>query len=399
MSILLKSIIAALVAAQGALAVGTPFGYASGTTGGGNAAPAAPSSPAQLVSWLGDNTARVILLDKTYDFTDLEASLCPETGKVCKPWTCSPGAQVAIDVNGWCAREQENAETDTATWKKAGLSAIKVGSNKTLLGKGTAGSIKGKGIRIAGSSNIIIQNVRFPDINAAYVWGGDAVTIDGGKQIWIDHNYFKDVGRQFIATGYGAAEGITISDNVFDGSGTWSTRCDGHHYWTLYFTGSQDTITFARNYLYQTAGRGPRIGGTSPYSQVVHMYNNYFVDITDHAMDADTGAHALLEGNYFNRVVRPSIPDRAGIAFAPTSAAMNAQCKATLGRDCVPNTLLGSGALAGTSNANAISKFTSSAAKSAELERSTRPGRVFVASDPSKVGAYVQTNAGTGKIN
>ncbi|CAE6526192.1 unnamed protein product, partial [Rhizoctonia solani] len=151
--------------------------------------------------------------------------------------------------------------------------------------------------------------------------------------------------------------------------------------------GSQDTITFARNYLYQTSGRGPRIGGTSPYSQVVHMYNNYFVDITDHAMDADTGAHALLEGNYFNSVVRPSIADRPGIAFAPTSATMTAQCKSSLGRDCVSNTLLGSGELAGAANTAAISKFTANAAKSADIM------------DPSKVGAYVQDNAGTGKIN
>ncbi|CAE6435064.1 hypothetical protein RSOLAG1IB_10822 [Rhizoctonia solani AG-1 IB] len=384
MSLILKSIVAALIASQGAFAIGTAFGYGAGTTGGGNAAPAVPSSTAQLVSWLGDNTPRVILLDKTYDFTDLEGS---ETGKVCKPWTCSPGAQVAIDVNGWCGREQKNAKTDTATWKKAGLTAIKVGSNKTLLGKGTAGWIKGKGLRIAGSSNIIIQNVRFSDINAAFVWGGDALTIDGGKQIWIDHNYFKNVGRQFIVTGYGAAQGVTISDNVFDGSGTYSTRCDGHHYWTLYFTGSQDTITFARNYLYQTAGRGPRIGGTSPYSQVVHMYNNYFVDITDHALDADTGSHVLLEGNYFNRVLQPSLSGRSGIVFGPTSAAMNTQCKATLGRDCASNTLLGSGQLAGASNGNAIGYFNNNAVKGASVM------------DPSKVGAYVQNNAGTGKIN
>ncbi|CAE6538383.1 unnamed protein product [Rhizoctonia solani] len=71
------SLITVLVAAHGALAVGTPFGYAAGTTGGGNAAPAVPSSTSQLVSWLGDNTPRIILLDKTYDFTDLEVSLPP----------------------------------------------------------------------------------------------------------------------------------------------------------------------------------------------------------------------------------------------------------------------------------------------------------------------------------
>ncbi|KAG8701603.1 hypothetical protein FRC11_012034, partial [Ceratobasidium sp. 423] len=169
MSLLLKSLVAALVAAHGALAVGTPFGYAAGTTGGGSATVAVPSSTAELVSWLGDSTPRVILLDKTYDFTDSEGE---ETGKVCKPWSCSPGAQVAIDVNGWCEREQKNAPTDTATWKKAGLSAIKVGSNKTLLAREPLGGFaiysKGKGLRIAGSSNIIIQNVRFSDINAAY---------------------------------------------------------------------------------------------------------------------------------------------------------------------------------------------------------------------------------------
>jgi hypothetical protein len=51
MSLILKSIVAALIASQGAFAIGTAFGYGAGTTGGGNAAPAVPSSTAQLVSW------------------------------------------------------------------------------------------------------------------------------------------------------------------------------------------------------------------------------------------------------------------------------------------------------------------------------------------------------------
>ncbi|KAJ1304979.1 hypothetical protein OPQ81_000022 [Rhizoctonia solani] len=384
MSLLFKAVITALVAAHGTLAVGTAFGYAAGTTGGGNAAPAVPASTAQLVSWLGDNTPRVILLDKTYDFTNLEGD---ESGKVCKPWNCSPGAQVAIDADNWCEREAKGTPTDTATWKKAGRTAIPVSSNKTLLGRGTAGWIKGKGLRIAGGSNIIIQNVRFSDINAAFVWGGDAITVDGGKQIWIDHNYFKDVGRQFIVTGHGAAQGVTISNNFFDGSGTWSTRCDGHHYWTLYFTGAQDTITFAQNYIHQTSGRGPKIGGTASLSQVVHMYNNYFSDITDHAMDAGIGAKVLLEGNYFNKVLQPSVAGHAGIAFAPTSPAMDAQCKAALGRDCVPNTLVASGAFANAANAGAIGQFTANAAKGANPM------------DPSRVPAYVLSHSGLGKIN
>ncbi|KEP55804.1 pectin lyase [Rhizoctonia solani 123E] len=246
MSAMLFSLVSALLLSKGALAIGTPFGYAAGTTGGGSASPAVPSSTAQLVSWLGDSTPRVILLDKTYDFTDSEGSV---TAKACKPWTCSPNPQLAIDANEWCEHYEPNASMTTVTYKKAGTTAIKVASNKTLLGKGTAGAIKGKGLRIAGGDNIIIQNVRISDINAQFVWGGDAISIDGGSKIWIDHNYFKNVGRQFIVTGYGAAKSITISDNVFDGASTYSATCNGRHYWTLLFTGASDSITLARNYL------------------------------------------------------------------------------------------------------------------------------------------------------
>jgi pectin lyase len=56
-----------------------------------------------------------------------------------------------------------------------------IGSNKSLIGQGNKGVIKGKGVRIVSNAkNIIIQNVRFTDINPEYVWGGDAITVDGG---------------------------------------------------------------------------------------------------------------------------------------------------------------------------------------------------------------------------
>ncbi|KAH7332777.1 putative pectin lyase D [Rhizoctonia solani] len=376
MSLALKTIVALLATSRGALAIGTPFGYGSATTGGGSATAATPSSTDELISWLGDDTARVILIDKTFDFTSTEGTV---TGSGCIPWTCTPGAQLAINLNNWCDNDQPSAATTTITYNKAGISGISVGSNKTLLGKGTAGWIKGKGLRIAGSSNVIIQNIRFSDINAEYVWGGDAVTIDGGKNIWIDHNYFKDVGRQFLVTGYGAAESVTISDNVFDGSGP---LCDGRHYWTLYFTGASDTITFARNY-----GRGPKLGGVSSYSQTVHIYNNYFVDISDHALDAGPGSKAILEGNYFNTVVRPSTDGNTGQVFAPTDSTASAQCTSSLGRSCVSNTLLSSGELANADDTTIITSFTSSAVKGATVMTA------------SEAATYVQENAGTGVVN
>lgn len=88
--LVLGSLTTLALAIKGTLAVGSPFGYATGTTGGAAVAQAIPSSAAELKSWwahnfaciygifltelhrLEDSTTRNILLDKTYDFTDTE---------------------------------------------------------------------------------------------------------------------------------------------------------------------------------------------------------------------------------------------------------------------------------------------------------------------------------------
>jgi pectin lyase len=85
---------------------------------------------------------------------------------------------------------------------------ITVKSNKSLVGQGSSGVIKGKGLRIvSGASNIIIQcvslsvtiipmvlraniaarNVAITDLNPKYVWGGDAITLNNADMVWIDH--------------------------------------------------------------------------------------------------------------------------------------------------------------------------------------------------------------------
>ncbi|CAE6463489.1 unnamed protein product [Rhizoctonia solani] len=381
----IKSLVFMLFAAKNVLAVGSPFGFASGTTGGAGAAQAIPTSAAQLKSWRVSNSlndvTRNILLDRTYDFTDTEGTV---SGAGCKPWSCSPNPQLAINAaSNWCGSNP----AVTVSYKKAGTSGIRVKSNKTILGKGTSGWIKGKGLLLSGVSNIIIQNIRISDLNPQYVWGGDALYIDNSSKIWVDHNYFKSVGRQFIVTGFGAAKQVTISNNYFDGQSTWSTGCDQHHYWALLFAGNGDQITFARNYVYHTAGRGPHVGGTSGYSLTIHMFNNYFNDITGHAIDADVGTKLLAEGNYFNNVKTPSTGNANGAVFAPTSSSMSSQCSGTLSRNCVSNTLAGSGSLTNTANTGAISAFTASTVKSASVM------------DPASVPSYVLANAGLGKVN
>ena len=163
---------------------GAAEGFAKGVIGGGNAVPVYPQTTAELVSYLGDSSPRVIVLTKTFDFTGTEGSV---TSSACLPWGTGSACQKAINQNGWCDNYQPDAPKTTVTYDKAGSLGITVKSNKTLIGSASTGVIKGKGLRItSGANNIIIQNIKITNINPQYVWGGDALTLDGADMVWID---------------------------------------------------------------------------------------------------------------------------------------------------------------------------------------------------------------------
>lgn len=165
------------------LNTGAAEGFAKGVTGGGSATAVYPTTTDELVSYLGDSEARVIIIDGTYDFTGTEGTT---TGTGCAPWGTASACQVAIDQNSWCENYEPDAPSVSVSYDNAGVLGITVGSNKSLVGKNSA-TIKGKGIRMNSVSNVIIQNVAFTDINPKYVWGGDAITLDDTDKIWIDH--------------------------------------------------------------------------------------------------------------------------------------------------------------------------------------------------------------------
>jgi pectate lyase len=60
--------------------VGKAEGFATGVTGGGNATPQYPKDINELSKLLTDSTARVIVLDKTFDYTTSEGTV---TGTAC----------------------------------------------------------------------------------------------------------------------------------------------------------------------------------------------------------------------------------------------------------------------------------------------------------------------------
>lgn len=74
-------------------------------------------------------------------------------------------------------------------------------SDKTIHGVGSAGVLSGKGLTLPDTTkNVIVQNIHITNINPQHVWGGDALTLQGNDGVWIDHNKFSLVGRQFIVS-------------------------------------------------------------------------------------------------------------------------------------------------------------------------------------------------------
>ncbi|KAM5349746.1 hypothetical protein ACJ41O_006251 [Fusarium nematophilum] len=340
-----SSVLTAAVAAfiQSAAAVtGAAEGFAKGVTGGGSATAVYPSTTDELVSYLGDSSARVIYLTKTFDFTGTEGTT---TGTGCAPWGTGSACQTAINKDSWCDNYQPNAPKVSVSYDNAGLLGITVKSNKSLVGVGSKGIIKGKGLRIvSGASNIIIQNIHITNLNPKYVWGGDAITLNGADLVWIDHVTTSLIGRQHIVLGTSASNRVTISNCKIDGTTSWSATCDGYHYWAMYFTGSSDLITFKNNYIYKTSGRAPKVSGNT----LLHAVNNYWYDNSGHAFEIGDGGMVLAEGNVFQNVVAPIESGRTGKLFSSPSTSANAVCSTYLGHVCQVNGFGSSGTLSGT---------------------------------------------------
>jgi pectin lyase len=171
------------------LVSGTPPGFASGTTGGGTATPVYPSTIAQLKTYLTSTSPQVIVISGTYDFGGSEGTV---TKPACNAYSCAPaaGGQALLNTLGGCG----TTATYNVNIDAAAFNPLWIQSHKTLIGKNGA-TIKGKGFRLAGVTNIIIQNIAITNLNPAYVWGGDAFALTGATNVWIDHVTASDQRR------------------------------------------------------------------------------------------------------------------------------------------------------------------------------------------------------------
>lgn len=289
-----------------------------------------------------DNSPREIQVIGTIDFTDTEGrgegQGC-QYGRACS----APYKRESLLLMDGNDAHCDGKERTLVGFDRAGKRPLEIGSNKTVIGVGPSATIKGKGLRLNGVSNVVVRNLTISDINEGVIFAGDAIAIARADLVWIDHNRFRNIGRQMIAGGFGPTTNITISWNDFDGSDTFSSYCNGEHYWNLLFLGVPQTITIANNYFHEISGRAPHIEGAQAN---IHLVNNYFHNTNAqqsggffHAVDAGSSVQALIEGNYFDNIEIP-VKTGSGHIFGflgePSGTVRNI-CLTVLGRRCIEN--------------------------------------------------------------
>jgi pectate lyase len=140
-------------------------------------------------------------------------------------------------------------------------------------------------------------------------------------------------------------------------------------------TGQQATdalirVTYHHNWFSYTDGRNPslRFGA-------IHMFNNYFEEITDYGLAARDGGHAKMENNHYNNVLLPMSTDKFPVSGLPN------------GYICETGNIF-----TGTCGANVISQT------GCDFWTSSTLPYKYTLDAVSTVAATVKANTGVGKV-
>jgi pectate lyase len=273
-----------------------------GTTGGAGGAVVTPTTLAELKRYAEDKTTPyVIRITKEFN-----------TG-------------VAVKIDGTGAINSSGSISTTYG------DIIRLGSNKTLVGIGSAGFFNRIGIIIQSQSNIIIRNIRFTmkdvpisrtDENKIVGWvDGAAKTLSDPdcigiqaddetlpeaqrivRHVWIDHCEFfnEDPSKMTDVDRYdGLVDGKNNSSNI---TISWCYFHD-HHKASLFGKGDSDNfdrhITYSHNHFKSILSRLPLIR----YGKV-HMLNNLMVT-SENGTNARINSDVYIEANHYEASKKP----------------------------------------------------------------------------------------------
>jgi pectate lyase len=173
---------------------------------------------------------------------------------------------------------------------------VKVAANKTIVGRGAASGLIGSGFNLGATSNVILQNLV---ISKAV--GTDAVTVENSHNVWIDHcdlSSDRDHGKVYYDDLIDVLHGsdyVTVSwtrfQDHFETSNIGTSDDDGAEE-----TGHL-TVTFHHNLFLRTYSHNPslRFG-------LLHVLNNYYLDVDGGGVFSRMSGQVLAEGNYFDTV-------------------------------------------------------------------------------------------------
>jgi len=221
----------------------------------------------------------------------------------------------------WGKSREKNTEPEIVTIKgkissfgENTLITIKKGSNITIEGDGT-GELFGVGLNIRDYNNVIVRNLKIHEI----LYPEDALTLDNVQGGWVDHcELHSKIGPGITVDTYDGLLDIKNGSSAITIS--W---CYLHDHMKCSLIGHTDNInqketdskirvTYHHNYFANTDGRNPslRFGA-------VHMFNNYFYNISDYGLAARDGAHAKVENCCFENVKLPLTTDKFPVDDLP----------------------------------------------------------------------------------
>ncbi len=314
----------------------------SGTQGGGTFADAQArgqihvvASQADILNSLSGDIPSVILIrEGTYDFT-----LSPgRASKGCSV-ACTPSTPVDSEIVAFASCAATATLIDTSST----YNTARVGNNKTIIGLGGGAVVKNLKLDLSGSSNVIVRNLAFTDLNPGIFHDGEAIQLMPANHVWVDHCSFRNVSYTSIhmlssydetnnqalteVAGY-----ITISHNHFDGR--TKKACGGQDP-TVVSGNRNPGLTFYENWFDTTDNWNPYLVGPGTWA---HLFNNVWSNVSSISVSVTCGATAILQGNTFENardalyIADSGAPTWAfcqtglfGRAYLPTSTADDEQ--------------------------------------------------------------------------
>jgi pectate lyase len=171
-----------------------------------------------------------------------------------------------------------------------GAGDIAVTSDKSIIGLGSGATLNGFALTASGQHNIIIRNLTITNGVT------DTMAFKTVHHAWVDHCDLSYGFDGLLDITYGS-DYITISNTKFHNHDKCSLVNSGtNHFEDV----GKCHVTYHHNWFDTTVQRNPR-GAYGP----IHVFNNYYTDVSSYCIGYHTGAKILAQNNYFLSCATP----------------------------------------------------------------------------------------------